>query len=118
MNEVTGAFVAVLVVCVILYPLPSIIAMYRGHKNLPAILVVNVFLGCTLLGWTAALAWSIMADQKTAPKRRKRPSGPNPFDEPAVYSCPHCFHTVYVDQNLIGFAVPCWHCGHYFTATR
>lgn len=40
------------------YFLPSLIALLRRHPNGCAILVVNLSLGWTLLGWVVALAWS------------------------------------------------------------
>jgi hypothetical protein len=40
-----------------LYMLPTIIAGYRVHQNLAAVMVLNVLLGWTGLGWMAALAW-------------------------------------------------------------
>lgn len=42
-----------------LYVLPSGLALYRGHPNTAPIVVVNLLLGWTLLGWVAALAWSL-----------------------------------------------------------
>ena len=41
------------------YILPACIAMWRHQHNTAAILVVNLFLGWTLLGWVAALAWAV-----------------------------------------------------------
>ena len=48
----------------ILYFLPSIIAAYRNHPNVAGILILNVFLGWTLLGWVGALIWSSLAIPK------------------------------------------------------
>lgn len=42
----------------VIYFLPTIVAMKRGHRNGPAILILNLFLGWTFLGWVAALVWS------------------------------------------------------------
>lgn len=44
-----------------LYALPSIVAFKRKHKSKMAILIVNLFLGWTLVGWVIALAWSFTA---------------------------------------------------------
>ena len=41
------------------YFMPSVIAFARKHQNKAAIMVVNVFLGWTFLGWVASLAWSL-----------------------------------------------------------
>lgn len=42
------------------YFLPSLIALLRNHKNKLAVLLLNVFLGWTLLGWVGTLVWSVM----------------------------------------------------------
>ncbi|MGY3234091.1 hypothetical protein ACVMAJ_000981 [Bradyrhizobium sp. USDA 4448] len=43
------------------YFLPSIIAFGRGHHQRAAILLTNLLLGWTVLGWIAALIWSATA---------------------------------------------------------
>ncbi len=44
------------------YFLPSIIALFRGKKNVIAIMALNFFLGCTVVGWVVSLVWSLSAD--------------------------------------------------------
>jgi hypothetical protein len=46
-------------ILVLLYILPSIIAATRGHRNGMAICALNLLLGWTLVGWVAALIWSL-----------------------------------------------------------
>lgn len=41
--------------------LPSIIAFVRRHHNRYAILVLNILLGWTGVGWVLALVWSLTA---------------------------------------------------------
>lgn len=41
------------------YFLPFLIALLRGHRNVFGVFVLNLFLGWTMLGWIAALAWSL-----------------------------------------------------------
>ena len=41
------------------YFLPTVVAVMRSHHNTGAILVLNLLLGWTLLGWVAALVWSL-----------------------------------------------------------
>jgi T4 superinfection immunity protein len=41
--------------------LPSVIAFKRRHHNRIAILVLNVLLGWTFIGWVVALVWACMA---------------------------------------------------------
>ena len=43
-----------------LYFLPSLISFLRGHKNTLAIFLLNLVFGWTLLGWMAALIWSVI----------------------------------------------------------
>lgn len=46
-------------VVVMTYLLPTFLALGRRHKALPAIFALNLFLGWSLLGWVAALVWSL-----------------------------------------------------------
>jgi hypothetical protein len=48
-----------------LYFLPTIIAGVRSHRNTLAIFIVNLLLGWSLLGWIAALVWSVMYQPKS-----------------------------------------------------
>ena len=41
-----------------LYFAPSFTASSREHPNIGGIIVVNIFLGWTLIGWVVALAWA------------------------------------------------------------
>ena len=49
---------------VCLYFLPALVAQRDGHKNQRPILVINLFLGWTLLGWVVALAWAVAAQER------------------------------------------------------
>ena len=49
-----------LTLCVVIYFLPLLIATAREHKNRIAILLLNLFLGWTGLGWLGALIWAVM----------------------------------------------------------
>lgn len=42
------------------YFVPSIIAGVRGHKDLWAIIILNLLLGWTFFGWVIALIWSVI----------------------------------------------------------
>ncbi len=42
-----------------IYFLPTVIAVKRDHRSSDAIFFVNLFLGVTLIGWLAALIWSL-----------------------------------------------------------
>ncbi len=41
-----------------IYFAPTINALFRNHKSLGGIIVINVFLGWTMIGWIIALAWA------------------------------------------------------------
>lgn len=47
---------AYLIVITLIYFVPSMIAYHRKTKNKLSILVVNLFLGWTFIGWVVALA--------------------------------------------------------------
>jgi len=49
---------------VALYFLPVLIALYRKHNALLPIVLIDLFLGWTFLGWLAALLWAINKDVK------------------------------------------------------
>ena len=44
-----------------LYAAPLIIAMVRDHHRLPWISLLNIAAGWTVVGWIAALVWSVTA---------------------------------------------------------
>ena len=46
-----------------LYFFPSIVAYRREHRQREAILLLNLLLGWTLLGWIGALIWSVTASE-------------------------------------------------------
>ncbi len=47
-----------LILVTLIYFLPTIIALARGHLSALAIFFLNLFLGWTLIGWIVALIWS------------------------------------------------------------
>ena len=59
MGTVAAALLLLLILLAI-YFIPSVVAFGRQHYNRGAILVLNLFLGWTLLGWVAALVWACM----------------------------------------------------------
>jgi hypothetical protein len=46
-----------------LYLLPLVIAVARGHLNTAALGALNVLLGWTVLGWVAAFVWALSAQR-------------------------------------------------------
>ncbi|MCR9267699.1 MAG: superinfection immunity protein, partial [Alphaproteobacteria bacterium] len=57
----------ILPVLVMSYLLPTFLALGRRHKALPAIFALNLFLGWSLLGWVAALVWSLTNPKPSEP---------------------------------------------------
>ena len=51
---------AFIILIVVLYFLPSLIAYLRRHKNIQAIFALNFLLGWTVLGWVGSLVWSVI----------------------------------------------------------
>jgi len=49
-------------IIIVLYFLPTISAYERKKKNSSSILVVNLFLGWTIIGWIVALSWALAKD--------------------------------------------------------
>ncbi len=62
--EIIGQFVLIVIglaVGLTLYFIPAYIG--RNNRNSGAILVLNIFLGWTLLGWVAALVWALTVEK-------------------------------------------------------
>ena len=52
-------FVQYLLIASIIYVLPTITAFFRGHRNRWLILILNIFLGYTIIVWLLLLLWSM-----------------------------------------------------------
>jgi len=46
----------------VMYFLPSIVAIVRSKRDLAGIILLNFFLGWTMIGWVVALIWAVKAD--------------------------------------------------------
>jgi hypothetical protein len=46
------------------YFIPTIVAGVRRHRHLVGVVLVNFFLGWTVVGWIAALAWSVAGGRR------------------------------------------------------
>jgi hypothetical protein len=55
-NVVTGG--VLLALGVIAYLLPAVIAVKRGHRNAGPVILIDLLLGWTVIGWIVALVWS------------------------------------------------------------
>lgn len=50
------------IMAVIIYVLPSYLAFKRKHINKVAILIINILLGWTLIGYVLVLVWAIFGE--------------------------------------------------------
>jgi len=48
-------------ILLLLYFVPAAIAHKRAHQKATSIVVLNLLLGWTLIGWVVALAWALAA---------------------------------------------------------
>ncbi len=49
-----------------IYLLPTFVAQGRHHRKRKVIMLLNIFLGWTVMGWVVALLWSATADVEKA----------------------------------------------------
>lgn len=92
-NTSTGPDVYTVVFLLMLYVIPTVNAFGRLHHNKYAILLTNLFLGWTIIGWVVALIWSATAVRKDEAYRAKwappresnlKPVRPNPTVPPSA----------------------------------
>jgi hypothetical protein len=63
MNNSAGAFL-LLVSFTLLYLLPSLVAVFRGVRRSNGLVLLNLLLGWTVLGWIGALIWAVQAETR------------------------------------------------------
>ena len=59
---VPGFFFGFLGFGFVMYFLPSIIAIVRSKRDIAGIVLLNLFLGWTMIGWVVALVWAVKTD--------------------------------------------------------
>ncbi len=69
----------VVVICLIFYMIPTIVAFCRTHPNRWLIAVVNITLGGTGLGWLGSLVWALSAVHRSPTGNHGGESGLNMF---------------------------------------
>ena len=97
----SALFLAVaVIIAILLYFLPAIVADSRDHQNKIAVCALNLLLGWTFVGWVVAMVWALKESDKPA-KSSARPA----LDWPAATkACPFC-----AEQVLVAAKV-CKHC--------
>ena len=60
---VAGIPFFIILILIIPYFIPSVIAFVRKHHNSAAILILNILLGWTIIGWIVCLVWSLTSKQ-------------------------------------------------------
>lgn len=83
----------VIVLLILFYFLPVIIADKRGHPNWTTIGALNLLAGWTILGWIAALIWACAGNTEGRPTPKTH------------VKCPDCAELVRKE------AKKCKHCG-------
>lgn len=51
--------VTILLLALVMYILPTLVAMLRNHHQVAVVFIVNLFLGWTFIGWVVALAMAM-----------------------------------------------------------
>ena len=83
------------------YFIPSIVAFKRNHSSKVGILLLNIFLGWTFLGWIVALIWSVTGGQPQpySPPQTNLTDQTKPVQSPhsqpsRMKTCPYCAETI------------------------
>jgi Superinfection immunity protein len=74
-----------LAIIVGLYFLPTIVATSRGVTNQGSVIVVNLFLGWTFIGWVVALAMAFRSVQPKPPQWTVPGAPPPPIHPPPMH---------------------------------
>ena len=64
--DVLAFFIPIFGFGFVLYFLPAILAFGRSKRDAVSILVLNLFLGWTAMGWIIALVWALKAESPVA----------------------------------------------------
>jgi len=59
--------ILMLLLIVVIYMLPTLIAFGREHPRRQDVVVLNILLGWTLIGWIVAFLWALLAQTESEP---------------------------------------------------
>lgn len=62
--------IILLIIGLIFYFVPAIVAFNREHNDAIAVFLLDLFLGWTFVGWVIALVWSVAGQSPAAEKRK------------------------------------------------
>jgi hypothetical protein len=108
-DDATG--IVTLVIVAVLYFVPALVAWSRKVPNVGSVVVINLLLGWTIVGWVVALAMAARSVPVTTsspaggkrPQARPEPGAPWPGSAP-VRECPYCKEPMRRDASV------CPHC--------
>lgn len=83
----TGFVAFLILISIPLYFLPSIVGFKK--KNHLSILLLNIFLGWSIIGWIVALVWATAAEESVEDGQLKK--------------CPNCAEEVKIDARICRF---------------
>jgi hypothetical protein len=93
---VGGAAAIIIIVILACYFVPSIIALARSHKDAPAIIAVDLFLGWSFVGWFVAFVWALSDPRGRAATQtvvintavNNAVAPPQPYPQPTAQALP------------------------------
>ena len=62
--DISDLFITFFILCLLVYFLPTIIALISGSNRKGAVFAMNLFLGWTFIGWIWALVWAVSSKRQ------------------------------------------------------